>query len=74
MALNKTARTNLMYIGIVIGILMLLPLFNRLTDVAEEYSSKTASSRRGPGRRKPIKESARSRARRKGKMNRFRSR
>lgn len=28
MKLNKTAKSNLMYIGVVIGILMLLPVFN----------------------------------------------
>lgn len=37
MNLNKTARTNLMYIAVVIGILMLLPVFNRLmTPVKKE--------------------------------------
>ena len=37
MNLNKTARANLMYIAIVIGILMLLPVFNRLmTPVKKE--------------------------------------
>ena len=76
MTLNKTARTNLMYIGIVIGILMLLPFFN---DLVEEYRGRRRSSRnkereatvmRGTG----VNESARSKARRKGKWNRFRSR
>lgn len=37
MNLNKTARANLMYIAIVIGIIMLLPVFNRLmTPVKKE--------------------------------------
>jgi hypothetical protein len=37
MILNKTARANLMYIAIVIGIIMLLPIFNRLmTPVKKE--------------------------------------
>ena len=42
MNLNKTARTNLMYIAIVIGILMLLPVFNRLMTPAkkEKYGNK----------------------------------
>ena len=37
MILNKTARANLMYIAVVIGIIMLLPVFNRLmTPVKKE--------------------------------------
>ena len=34
--LNKTAQSNLKYIAIVIGILMLLPFFNRLGDSGSE--------------------------------------
>jgi hypothetical protein len=43
MNLNKTAKQNLMYIGIVIGIIMLLPLFNRAVvslSGGEKYKSK----------------------------------
>jgi hypothetical protein len=42
MNLNKTARANLMYIAIVIGILMLLPVFNRMLTPAkkEKYGNK----------------------------------
>jgi hypothetical protein len=43
MKLNKTAKSNLMYIGIVIGIIMLLPLFNRAVvslSGGEKYKSK----------------------------------
>ena len=43
MNLNKTAKSNLMYIGIVIGIIMLLPLFNRAVvslSGNEKYKSK----------------------------------
>lgn len=51
--LNKTSISNLKYIAIVIGILMLLPLFNRLKNGAssEEYRGrlrkKTRRRRRG---------------------------
>ena len=44
MKLNKTAKSNLMYIGIVIGIIMLLPLFNRAIVAlsgGEKYKSKS---------------------------------
>ena len=44
MKLNKTAKSNLMYIGIVIGIIMLLPLFNRAVVAlsgGEKYKSKS---------------------------------
>lgn len=46
MNLNKTARANLMYIAIVIGILMLLPIFNRLVSPpkSEKYRDKTAGA------------------------------
>ena len=43
MNLNKTAKQNLMYIGIVIGVIMLLPLFNRAVvslSGGEKYKSK----------------------------------
>ena len=43
MNLNKTAKSNLMYIGVVIGIIMLLPLFNRAVVAlsgGEKYKSK----------------------------------
>ena len=43
MNLNKTAKSNLMFIGIVIGIIMLLPLFNRAVvslSGGEKYKSK----------------------------------
>ena len=43
MKLNKTAKSNLMYIGVVIGIIMLLPLFNRAVvslSGGEKYKSK----------------------------------
>ena len=44
MKLNKTAKSNLMYIGIVIGIIMLLPLFKRAVVAlsgGEKYKSKS---------------------------------
>ena len=41
--LNKTAQSNLKYIAIVIGILMLLPFFNRLGGSGSE----TYTPRRG---------------------------
>ena len=44
MKLNKTAKSNLMYIGVVIGIIMLLPLFNRAVVAlsgGEKYKSKS---------------------------------
>jgi len=43
MNLNKTAKSNLIYIGVVIGIIMLLPLFNRAVvslSGGEKYKSK----------------------------------
>ena len=36
MNLNNTARANLMYIAVVIGILMLLPIFNRMITPAKK--------------------------------------
>ena len=70
MKLNKTARTNLMYIGIVILALMLIPLLKKIKTDSEEYSYKTARSRRR-GRRKPIRESRSSKARRKAKTCKY---
>jgi len=70
MKLNKTARTNLMYIGIVILALMLIPLLKK-TEFAR------GRRRRGRGRNRErearvmygtgVNESARSKARRKAK-------
>ena len=43
MNLNKTAKQNLMYIGIVIGVIMLLPLFSRALIAlsgGEKYKNK----------------------------------
>jgi hypothetical protein len=75
--LNKTAQSNLKYIAIVIGILMLLPFFNRITTAVEEYRGPRGTRRRRDtreGRRAPIKESARSKARRKAKKCKYASR
>jgi len=69
MNLNKTARANLMYIGIVILALMLIPLLKKIKTDSEEYSYKTARSR--GGRRKPIRESRSSKARRKAKTCKY---
>ena len=73
--LNKTAQSNLKYIAIVIGILMLLPFFNRITTAVEEYRGTTNRSRAVRARRKrrgaPIKESARSKDRRKAKKCKY---
>ena len=44
MNLNKTAKQNLMYIGIVIGVIMLLPLFSRAVVTlsgGEKYKNKS---------------------------------
>lgn len=71
MKLNKTARSNLMYIGIVILALMLIPLLKKINTDSEEYSSKTASSHRGPGSRRPMRESRASKARRKAKTCKY---
>lgn len=82
--LNKTSISNLKYIAIVIGILMLLPLFNRLKDGAssEEYRGRgprgTRRRRRGNKERTSIKlagtgvnESDYSKARRKAKKCKY---
>ncbi len=74
MKLNKTARTNLMYIGIVILALMLIPLLKK-TEFAR------GRRRRGRGRNRErearvmygtgVNESARSKARRKAKKCKY---
>ena len=74
MKLNKTARTNLMYIGIVILALMLIPLLKKV-----EFAR--ARRRRGRGRNREreatvmrgtgVNESARSKARRKAKTCKY---
>ena len=73
MNLNKTARANLMYIGIVIFALMLIPLLKKV-----EFAR---GRRRGRGRNKEreatvmrgtgVNESARSKARRKAKKCKY---
>ena len=76
--LNKTAKSNLKYIAIVIGILMLLPFFNRITTAVEEYRGTTNRSRavraRSKRRGAPMKESDSSKARRKAKKCKYASR
>ncbi len=72
MKLNKTARTNLMYIAVVIGILMLIPLLKK---------TEFARGRRGRGRNRErearvmygtgVNESAHSKARRKAKKCKY---
>ena len=76
--LNKTAKSNLKYIAIVIGLLMLLPFFNRITTAVEEYRGRGPRGtrrRRRSGKhhlaRTPIKESARSKGRRKAKKCKY---
>ena len=74
MKLNKTARTNLMYIGIVILALMLIPLLKKV-----EFAR--GRRRRGRGRNREreatvmrgtgVNESARSKARRKAKTCKY---
>ena len=70
MKLNKTARTNLMYIGIVILALMLIPLLKK-TEFArgrrERNREREARVMRGTG----VNESARSKARRKAKKCKY---
>lgn len=63
MKLNKTARSNLMYIGIVILALMLIPLLKKINTDSEEY--------RYGGKKKKFRESARSKARRKAKTCKY---
>lgn len=75
MKLNKTARTNLMYIGIVILALMLIPLLKKV-----EFA-RGRRRRRGRGRNREreatvmrgtgVNESARSKARRKAKKCKY---
>lgn len=74
MKLNKTARTNLMYIGIVILALMLIPLLKKV-----EFAR--GRRRRGRGRNREreatvmrgtgVNESARSKARRKARKCKY---
>ena len=73
MNLNKTARTNLMYIGIVIFALMLIPLLKK-TEFARgrrrrrrRNKEREATVMRGTG----VNESARSKARRKAKKCKY---
>jgi hypothetical protein len=70
MKLNKTARSNLMYIGIVILALMLIPLLKK-TEFARgrrrRNREREATVMRGTG----VNESARSKARRKAKTCKY---
>ena len=72
MILNKTARANLMYIGIVIFALMLIPLLKK-TEFARgrrrrrRNREREATVMRGTG----VNESARSKARRKAKTCKY---
>jgi len=72
MNLNKTARANLMYIGIVIFALMLIPLLKK-TEFARgrrrrrRNREREATVMRGTG----VNESARSKARRKAKTCKY---
>jgi hypothetical protein len=72
MNLNKTARANLMYIGIVILALMLIPLLKK-TEFARgrrrrrRNREREATVMRGTG----VNESARSKARRKAKKCKY---
>ena len=71
MILNKTARTNLVYIGIVILALMLIPLLKK-TEFARgrrrrRNREREATVMRGTG----VNESARSKARRKAKKCKY---
>ena len=73
MNLNKTARANLMYIGIVILALMLIPLLKK-TEFARGRRRRRGRNRerearvmRGTG----VNESARSKARRKAKTCKY---
>ena len=72
MNLNKTARANLMYIGIVILALMLIPLLKK-TEFARgrrrrrRNREREATVMRGTG----VNESARSKARRKAKTCKY---
>ena len=70
MNLNKTARANLMYIGIVIFALMLIPLLKK-TEFARgrrrRNREREAQAMYGTG----VNESARSKARRKAKKCKY---
>ena len=69
MNLNKTARTNLMYIGIVILALMLIPLLKKVEFARgrRRNREREATVMRGTG----VNESARSKARRKAKKCKY---
>ena len=69
MNLNKTARTNLMYIGIVILALMLIPLLKKVEFARgrRRNREREATVMRGTG----VNESARSKARRKARKCKY---
>ena len=69
MNLNKTARANLMYIGIVILALMLIPLLKKVEFARgrRRNREREATVMRGTG----VNESARSKARRKAKTCKY---
>lgn len=75
MKLNKTARTNIMYIGIVILALMLIPLLKKVEFARGRRrgrgrgrnKEREATVMRGTG----VNESARSKARRKAKKCKY---
>ena len=69
MNLNKTARTNLMYIGIVILALMLIPLLKKVEFARgrRRNREREAIAMYGTG----VNESARSKARRKAKKCKY---
>ena len=80
MILNKTARANLMYIGIVIFALMLIPLLKKIKTDSEEYRGRRRRRGRGRGNKEReatvmrgtgVNESARSKARRKAKTCKY---
>ena len=71
MNLNKTARTNLMYIGIVIFALMLIPLLKKIKTDSSEYRRGGRGGRRTGRSSGPIRESAASKARRKAKTCKY---
>ena len=76
MNLNKTARANLMYIGIVIFALMLIPLLKK-TEFARGRRGRRGRRRRNKEREATVmrgtgvNESARSKARRKAKTCKY---
>ena len=78
MILNKTASANLMYIGIVIFALMLIPLLKKIKTDSEEYRGRRRRRGRGNKEREAtvmrgtgVNESARSKARRKAKTCKY---